>query len=76
MLLISSCKLPNLPVFDIDTARGKRAADVDLDFDTGKDTVRSLIKEADVLLQAYRREWQLVFIRFDLAQWNVPILHF
>lgn len=43
-------------MLEIDTARGKRAAAVDLDEDAGMATIKELIRDADVLLQSYRRE--------------------
>lgn len=57
-LLLSSQKLPNLPLVELDTARGKRTAWVELDDaeGRGKERLKELIADADVLLQAYRRE--------------------
>jgi crotonobetainyl-CoA:carnitine CoA-transferase CaiB-like acyl-CoA transferase len=56
VLLISCLRLPNLPMFEIDTTRGKRAAEVDLDHEEGMATMKQLIQNYDVLLQAYRRK--------------------
>ncbi len=55
MLLISSAALPNLPLRELDTARGKRTAFVHLG--RGEKlprTMRRLVEGADVVSQAYR----------------------
>ncbi|KAG1777216.1 CoA-transferase family III [Suillus placidus] len=54
VLLITSPKLPDLPVFDIDTSRGKRTTQLDLTQVTQNDCLKELVKDADVFLQAYR----------------------
>ena len=54
VLRISSSKLPDDPAQAIDTGHGKRGADLDLDTEEGMVTLRSLIREADVLSQAFR----------------------
>lgn len=54
VLLITSPKLPDLPVLDIDTSRGKRTTQLDLTQTTQKDCLKELVKDADVFLQAYR----------------------
>lgn len=60
VLQVSSCTLPSLPLAELDTARGKRCARVELDTQQGCETLKELIKEADVILQAYRREFRAV----------------
>jgi crotonobetainyl-CoA:carnitine CoA-transferase CaiB-like acyl-CoA transferase len=56
VLLLSSPGLSHLPMLEIDTARGKRTAEVDLNTEKGADDLATLIRGADVFLQAYRRE--------------------
>jgi crotonobetainyl-CoA:carnitine CoA-transferase CaiB-like acyl-CoA transferase len=43
-------------MLEIDTTRGKRSAEVDLETEEGRQTMAGLAQTADVLLQAYRRE--------------------
>ncbi|TFK93320.1 CoA-transferase family III, partial [Polyporus arcularius HHB13444] len=54
VLWITSPKLPALPMLDIDTSRGKRTTQLDLDEPTDHKTLTELVKDADVFLQAYR----------------------
>lgn len=55
VLLLSSRRLPNLPLRELDTARGKRTAFVDLPRgETLPESLRTLLEEADVFSQAYR----------------------
>ncbi|KAI9064626.1 CoA-transferase family III [Trametes sanguinea] len=54
VLWITSPKLPALPNLDVDTSRGKRTTHLDLDDSTDRETFASLVKDADVFLQAYR----------------------
>ncbi|EIW81119.1 CoA-transferase family III [Coniophora puteana RWD-64-598 SS2] len=54
VLLVTSPSLPDLPLLDIETSRGKRTTQLDLTSPSGVDTLRSLAKDADVFLQAYR----------------------
>lgn len=54
VLLVTSPKLPDLPVFDIDTSRGKRTTQLDLTQAPQYDCLNELVKDADVFLQAYR----------------------
>lgn len=75
VLLLSSPLNPHLPNLELDTARGKRAAYLDLDKvklhpdsydpDTyapkiesypGREQFKDLVKNGDVVLQAYRRK--------------------
>jgi crotonobetainyl-CoA:carnitine CoA-transferase CaiB-like acyl-CoA transferase len=43
-----------LPLFDADTSRGKRTSQLDLNLPSDRSTLATLIKDADVFLQAYR----------------------
>ncbi|CBQ70520.1 conserved hypothetical protein [Sporisorium reilianum SRZ2] len=56
VLLLSSAHLPNLPLRELDTARGKRTAFVELPRrPSGLGTeMQALLKDADVFSQAYR----------------------
>lgn len=54
VLWITSPKLPDLPALDRNLARGKRTIQLDLNDETDRDTLRSLVREADVFLQGYR----------------------
>ena len=54
VLLVTSPALPALPFLDADTARGKRTTQLDLSKETDKAVLTSLVKDADVFLQAYR----------------------
>lgn len=53
VLLVNSPGLPNIEAI-ADTSRGKRSAHVDLRTDAGRQTLRALVREADVFLQGYR----------------------
>lgn len=54
VLWITSPNLPDLPVLDVDTSRGKRAAQLDLNEPGSVDRLRELVKTSDVFLQSYR----------------------
>lgn len=54
VLLITSPHLPDLPVLDKDTSRGKRTTQLDLRSEDERNSLRKLAKQADVFLQAYR----------------------
>ncbi|KAI0917561.1 hypothetical protein AcW1_007269 [Taiwanofungus camphoratus] len=54
VLWITSPNLPALPLLDLDTSRGKRTTQLDLTNEEGSAKLASLIKDADVFLQAYR----------------------
>lgn len=54
VLLITSPNLPDLPPLDIETSRGKRTAQLDLNSESDRETLSTLAQEADVFLQAYR----------------------
>lgn len=53
-LLVTSPNLPSLPLLDMDTSRGKRTTQLNLRDPKDKETLQSLVKDADVFLQAYR----------------------
>lgn len=53
VMLVNSPNLPNIENI-ADTSRGKLSVHVDLATGQGRDTLRSLVREADVFLQGYR----------------------
>jgi hypothetical protein len=55
VLHIASPRLPTIEAFEIDTGHGKRQSYVDLDDTSGRDTLRTLIREADVFSQGFRQ---------------------
>lgn len=54
VLAIGAAHLPNIPTLVIDNGRGKRAAQLDLRNEAGRQRLRELIRGADVFLHAYR----------------------
>ncbi|CAE6535428.1 unnamed protein product [Rhizoctonia solani] len=54
VIWVTSPNLPDLPALDIDTSRGKRTIQLDLNNESDLATFRNLLKDADVLLQSYR----------------------
>lgn len=52
VLWITSPALPALPAIDIDTARGKRTTQLNLNIPNDRDILNTLIGDADVFLQA------------------------
>lgn len=52
MIWVTSPNLPDLPPLDIDTSRGKRTVQLDLNDETDLAKFRNLLKDADVLLQS------------------------
>ena len=54
MLWITSPHLPSFPALDIDTSRGKRTSQLDLENNDDIERLQSLIDSADVFLQSYR----------------------
>jgi crotonobetainyl-CoA:carnitine CoA-transferase CaiB-like acyl-CoA transferase len=54
VLNITSPNLPSIPSLVIDTGRGKRYAHIDLNTPAGVETLRALVRDADVLIQGYR----------------------
>ncbi|MFJ2988513.1 CoA transferase [Collimonas sp. NPDC087041] len=54
VLAIGAAHLPNIPTLVIDNGRGKRAAQLDLRREAGRQRLRELIRGTDVFLHAYR----------------------
>ncbi|KAI1786842.1 CoA-transferase family III [Ganoderma leucocontextum] len=54
VLWVTSPKLPALPMLDVDTSRGKRTTQLDLNDPGDRETFASLVKDTDVFLQSYR----------------------
>lgn len=54
VMLVTAEHLPAIDALVIDTGRGKRSTRIDLRTDGGRDTLRALVREADVFLQSYR----------------------
>ncbi|KAJ3034959.1 hypothetical protein HDV00_004500 [Rhizophlyctis rosea] len=54
VLHISSKALPSLPSLDPDTLIGKRTANIDLTTPFGRETLTTLIKDANIFVQSYR----------------------
>ncbi len=53
VMLVNAPQLPNIAAI-ADTSRGKLSVQLDLKTAAGRDTLRALLRDADVLLQAYR----------------------
>lgn len=53
VMLVNSPRLPNIEAI-AETSRGKLSVHVDLKTAAGRDTLRALVREADVFLQGYR----------------------
>jgi hypothetical protein len=53
VMLVNSPQLPNIEAV-ADTSRGKLSVHVDLQTEAGRETLRGLVREADVFLQGYR----------------------
>lgn len=51
---VASSRLPTIEALDIDHGFGKRRCDVDITTPQGADTLRALVREADVFLESYR----------------------
>lgn len=54
VLLVTSPHLPSQPFLDVETSRGKRTTQLDLNKPTDEETLRALMRDADVFLQSYR----------------------
>ena len=54
VLLVTAEHLPAIDALVIDTGRGKRSARIDLRTESGREALRTLVREADVFLQSYR----------------------
>ncbi|KAK8070651.1 hypothetical protein PG997_010854 [Apiospora hydei] len=53
VLWVTSPELPALPALDLDTSRGKRTVQLDLDSEEGKETLLELATTCDVFIQGY-----------------------
>ncbi len=53
VMLVNAPQLPNISAI-ADTSRGKRSVHINLKTAAGRETLRALLRDADVLLQAYR----------------------
>ncbi len=51
---MTSPNLPSIPFLDVETSRGKRTTQLDLNAPTDAETLRTLLRDADVFLQSYR----------------------
>ena len=54
VMLVSSPRLPAIPWLTIDTGRGKRSCFADLDTAQGREALRGLLADADIVSQGYR----------------------
>jgi crotonobetainyl-CoA:carnitine CoA-transferase CaiB-like acyl-CoA transferase len=54
VMLISGPDLPTIPWLVIDTGRGKISTSVELKSEAGRETLRRLLKDADIFAQGYR----------------------
>jgi crotonobetainyl-CoA:carnitine CoA-transferase CaiB-like acyl-CoA transferase len=54
VLLITASHLPSMQPLVIDTGRGKLSAHIDLRQPSGRETLASLLRDADVFVQGYR----------------------
>ena len=54
VLWVTSPNLPDLPDLDRNLSRGKRSIQLDLNDESDRETLRRLVREADVFLQGYR----------------------
>lgn len=56
VLHVGAAHLPTIPPLVIDTGFGKRSCHVDLRTAEGRDRLRSLVSQADIVVQSYRPE--------------------
>jgi hypothetical protein len=54
VMLISGSSLPTIPWLVIDTGRGKLSTSIELKSEAGRETLRGLLKDADIFAQGYR----------------------
>jgi len=54
VLLVTSPHLPSLPYLDVETSRGKRTTQLDLNAPADAEKLRTLVRDADVFVQSYR----------------------
>lgn len=69
-MVVSSPNLPSVPFFVTDTGHGKLASFVDLATENGRETLKTLVRSADVFSQGYRQGAleRLGFGPLELAQ--------
>ncbi|HZR75798.1 CoA transferase [Bradyrhizobium sp.] len=77
VLLISGPDLPAIPWLTIDTGRGKLSAFLDLKSDEGRNGLKALLRDADILSQGYRPQAlaHLGFSPEEAAQINPGIIY-
>lgn len=77
VLLVTSPHLPSLPFLDVDTSRGKRTTQLDLNEPADVETLRALVRDADVFLQSYRPRGLAArgFGPEECAAWRPGIVH-
>ncbi|WP_426956666.1 CoA transferase [Muricoccus radiodurans] len=54
VLLVTGPHLPSIPYLVVDTGRGKLSTHIDLRAEAGRETLRDLIRGADLFVQGYR----------------------
>jgi crotonobetainyl-CoA:carnitine CoA-transferase CaiB-like acyl-CoA transferase len=54
VILVTSPHLPSLPFLDVETSRGKRTTQLDVNAPADAEKLRELVRDADVFLQSYR----------------------
>ena len=54
VLLVTLLHLPSLPILDVETSRGKRTTQLDLNAPADMETLRTLVHDTDVFFQSYR----------------------
>lgn len=54
VIWVTSPNLPDLPSSDRDVSRGKRTVQLDLDVPADNESLKALMKDADVFIQSYR----------------------
>ena len=51
---MTSPRLPSLPFLDVETSRGNRTTQLDLEAPADAEKLRTLVRDADVFVQLYR----------------------
>lgn len=76
VLAVAGPELPSVPMFVADTGHGKRSAFLDLKTDAGRETLKTLVRGADVFSQGYRAGAleRLGFGEADLAALNPGLI--
>ena len=54
VLAVSCARLPSIPLLVMDTGRGKRTCDINLDTTVGQASLLRLVRDADIFMQGYR----------------------